>query len=53
MSSFCVSTDESHGSKQAIFPYFKQNEKMSDIWQNDIPIPEYQISFSLFKVSEP
>ena len=32
MSSFCVNTGETHSSKQAIFPYSKQNDKMSHIW---------------------
>ena len=38
------------------FSHSKQNEKVSHIWHNDIlysRLPEYQISFPLFKVSEP
>ena len=38
MSSFCVSSDEKHSSKQAIFLSFKTEWKMSHFWHNGIPI---------------
>ena len=54
MSSFCVSTDETHSSKKAIFFSFQTEWKIWVIF--DIMayqrLPEYQISFLLFKLSE-
>ena len=53
VSSFCVSTDETHSSKQAIFLIPNRMTKwvISDTMAYQ-RLPEYGVSFSLFKVSE-
>ena len=55
MCSFCVSTDEKHSLKQAIFSLFPNRMKKWVIFDAMAyqRHSEYQISFSLFKVSEP
>ena len=54
MSSFCVSTDETHSSKKAIVFSFQTEWKKWVIFDTMAyqKLPEYQISFPLFKVSE-
>ena len=54
MSSFCVSTDETHNLKQAIFFSFQTEWKKWVIFHTMAyqRFPAYQVSFPLFKVSE-